>query len=160
VPWIVGGAVASLGVVFGFVAMSKKSDHSDQLAGGSGSAVVAPVVVADAAVVVADAAVPVDARPTKPIVVEKKQPLKTPVDAGAQVVEQRPKHRVTLNTSPQWSWFTVDNDATKYQTPGTIELTAGTHTIHFSGNEYFPADKSITIEVGDKDLMKAVKLDN
>jgi hypothetical protein len=117
-----------------------------------------PIVVVDAAV--ADAAVPVDARPTKPIVVEKKQPLKTPVDAGAQVVEQRPKHRVTLNTSPQWSWFTVDNDATKYQTPGTIELTAGTHTIHFSGNEYFPADKSITIEVGDKDLMKAVKLDN
>jgi len=77
------------------------------------------------------------APPAKQIVVEKKQPLKTPVDGGAQV-DQRPKHKVTLNTSPQWSWFTVDNDATNYQTPGTIELSAGPHTIHFTGNEYFP----------------------
>jgi hypothetical protein len=120
-----------------------------------------PVVVADAAVLDAglpDARVPIDARPAKPIVVEKRQPPKP--DAAVPVVtEQKPKHRVTLNTSPQWSWFTVDNDATKYQTPGTIELPAGTHTIHFTGNEYFPADKSITIEVGDKDVMRAVKLE-
>jgi tRNA A-37 threonylcarbamoyl transferase component Bud32 len=124
-----------------------------------------PVVVVDAGVVdsavadarVVEALIPVDARPAKQIVVEKRQP-RASVDAGVVATEQKSKHRVTLNTSPQWSWFTVDNDATKYQTPGTIELPAGTHTIHFTGNEYFPADKSITIEVGDKDVMRAVKL--
>lgn len=115
-----------------------------------------PVVVADAAV--PDAPIPVDARPAKQIVVEKR-PQPKPDAAVPVVTEQKPKHRVTLNTSPQWSWFTVDNDATKYQTPGTIELPAGTHTIHFTGNEYFPADKSITIEVADKDVMRAVKLE-
>jgi tRNA A-37 threonylcarbamoyl transferase component Bud32 len=118
-----------------------------------------PVVVIDAGVADArlvDARVPIDARVVKQIVVDRRPPKP---DAAVPIApEQKPKHRVTLNTSPQWSWFTVDGDATKYQTPGTIELSAGTHTIHFTGNEYFPADKSITVEVGDKDVMKAVKL--
>ena len=70
-----------------------------------------------------------------------------------------PKHKVTFQTSPQWSSFTIDGGATKYQTPDTVELAPGTHTIHFTGNEYFPADKTISVEVSDKDLMKAVKLD-
>jgi hypothetical protein len=106
-------------------------------------------------VVIADAAVP-DAPPPK--VVDKKPPKQIDKPPPPVVVEQKPKRKVTLNTSPQWSWFTVDNDPTKYQTPGTIELTEGPHTIRFSGNEYFPADKSITIDVKDKDVMKAVKL--
>jgi hypothetical protein len=70
------------------------------------------------------------------------------------------KRKVTLQTSPQWSEFTVDGGTTKYQTPDTIQLAPGSHTIHFTGNKYFPVDKTITIEVGDKDLRKAVKLDD
>lgn len=108
-------------------------------------------------VVVADAAVPVDAPPPLKVV-DKKPPKQVAKPPPPAVVVQKPKHKVTLNTSPQWSWFTVDNDPTKYQTPGTIELTSGSHTIHFTGNEYFPADKTIKIDVFDKDIMKAVKL--
>jgi serine/threonine-protein kinase len=69
------------------------------------------------------------------------------------------KHKVMFQTSPQWSWFTVDGGATKFQTLESVELPPGSHTIHFTGNEYFPADKTITIEVVDQDVKKAVKLE-
>jgi hypothetical protein len=102
--------------------------------------------------------------PPTPTPTQKGKNPKTHVvkDAGSAAITTTPtvvKHKVILQTAPQWSWFTVDGGATKYQTLDPVELAPGTHTIHFTGNEYFPADKTITIEVGDQDLKKAVKLE-
>jgi serine/threonine-protein kinase len=146
VPWIVGGAVASLGVVFGFVAMSKKSDHSDQLAGGSGSAVVAPVVVADAAVVVADAAVPVDAQ----------LPVEAPVDAAVPDAGQKvatptrtpqAEHsgRLVVRAFPVLTVF-VDNRKVR-DTPVDMKLPVGKHKLKLVNPETGKTESlTITIE--------------
>jgi hypothetical protein len=66
------------------------------------------------------------------------------------------KRKVTLQATPNYSEFTVDGGTTVYTTPDTIELAPGTHTIHFTGNKYGPADKTITIDVGDTDMKKSV----
>jgi serine/threonine protein kinase len=105
------------------------------------------------------------------VVVTPKNPKtpKTPrVNAGsasgsASTPPQPPvvgvKRKVTIQTTPNYSEFTVDGDSTVYQTLATIELAPGSHTIHFTGNKYKPADKTITIEVGDSDIKRSVNLE-
>ena len=66
------------------------------------------------------------------------------------------KYKVTINSTPRWSYFTIDGDPTKYATVANLELTPGPHKIHFLGNEAFPADKTVTINV-DKDGFKHVQ---
>lgn len=61
--------------------------------------------------------------------------------------------KVTINSQP-WSYYTVDGDTTQHQSLDTIELTPGPHKIHFTGSQYFPADKTVTIVVPDKDGFK------
>jgi serine/threonine-protein kinase len=105
------------------------------------------------------------------IVVAPKNPKtpKTPrVNAGsastgsASTPPQPPivgvKRKVTIQATPNYSEFTVDGDGTVYATPATVELAPGAHKIHFTGNKYKPADKTITIEVGDTDIRKSVDL--
>ena len=58
---------------------------------------------------------------------------------------------------PRWSYFTVDADPTKYQTPITIELSPGPHKLHFTGNDNFPADKTVNAVVPDKDNFKVIE---
>jgi len=65
---------------------------------------------------------------------------------------------VTLQATPNYSEFTVDGGSEVYTTPDTIELAPGKHTIHFTGNKYGRADKTITLEVGDTDLKKSVEV--
>jgi serine/threonine-protein kinase len=64
-----------------------------------------------------------------------------------------PKFKVMINSTP-WSYFTIDNDPTKYTTLANVELTAGPHKIHFLGNEAFPADKAVSIVVPETDGLK------
>jgi hypothetical protein len=70
------------------------------------------------------------------------------------------KYKVLVSTRPTWSYFTVDDDATKHQTFDPIMLAPGKHTLHFIGHEYFKADKTVTITVPEQDGFKVFeKLD-
>jgi serine/threonine protein kinase len=62
------------------------------------------------------------------------------------------KYKVVVNAKP-WSYFTIDNDPTKYQTMETVMLAPGPHKIHFTGNQHFPADKTIPISVPENDKL-------
>jgi hypothetical protein len=66
------------------------------------------------------------------------------------------KHPVLINTRPSWSYFTVDGDPTKYTPDSALSLAPGPHTLHFTGNPYFHADKTVTIDVPDADGFKTV----
>ena len=66
------------------------------------------------------------------------------------------KYKVEINSQP-WSYFTVDADPTKHQTPATLSLTPGPHTIKFFGNEHFPADKTKTITVPENNGFRLVE---
>lgn len=150
VPWIVGGAIASFGLVFGIVAASQKSDHSDQVAQGSGSAMAAPVTVADASVaVVADAEVaapPIDA----PL------PVEVPLDAGMPDAGQkvatptRTPHaehdgRLVVRAFPVLTVF-VDNRKV-HDTPVDMKLPVGKHKLKLVNPETGKTESlSITIE--------------
>jgi hypothetical protein len=71
---------------------------------------------------------------------------------SAIVIAQPPsvgKRKATINSKP-WSNFTVDGGA-QHTSPETIELAPGVHTIHFTGQPYFKADKTVTITVPDRD---------
>jgi hypothetical protein len=37
---------------------------------------------------------------------------------------------VKIGATP-WAYFTVDDDATRHETPETVELTPGPHVLHF-----------------------------
>ena len=66
--------------------------------------------------------------------------------------------KATINSQP-WSYWTVDDDPTRHQGLEQILLTPGAHRIHFSGNEHFAVDKTMTIEVSpDHDFAQAWKL--
>jgi serine/threonine protein kinase len=77
--------------------------------------------------------------------------VKIAVDAAAAAVAPPTggKRKVTINSKP-WSDWTVDGGA-KHSGLETIELAPGAHTIHFTGNPYFKADKTVTITVPDRD---------
>ena len=151
VPWIVGGAVASLGVVFGVVAMtSKKPDHSDQVAMGSGSAP-APVVVADAAVATPppiDAAVSVEA----PIDAALEVPADAAVPDAGQKVATPPKTpqaehsgRLVVRAFPVLTVF-VDNRKV-HDTPVDMKLPVGKHKLKLVNPETGKTEsQTITIE--------------
>ncbi len=108
------------------------------------AAVVAPSPV-DAGVV--DAAPRTKRPPTTIKTHEDKQDVTPPQPVAVT------KYKVKINSTP-WSYFTVDNDTTKHQTVADLELSPGPHTLHFTGSEAHPADKTVTIVVPDKDGFK------
>ncbi len=69
-----------------------------------------------------------------------------PVDAAHKAGTRK----VTINSKPTWSNWTVDGGP-QHSGVETIELTPGKHTIHFTGNPYYKADRTVTIEVPDRD---------
>jgi hypothetical protein len=104
------------------------------------------------AVVVADAAVVAEKSPRP---VPRPRPHADRPDAGVTEAVASPpatvvKRKVTINSKPTWSNWTVDGGAA-HSGVETIELAPGKHTIRFTGNPYFKADKTVTIEVPDRD---------
>ena len=60
--------------------------------------------------------------------------------------------KVRFNMTP-WAYYTVDEDSTRHETPGTIELTPGPHRLHV-WNPELHVERDITIEVpADRDVM-------
>ncbi len=53
--------------------------------------------------------------------------------------------KVTINATP-WAYFTVDSDATQYETIKTLQLAPGKHRIQFS-NPVLNVERTVTIEV-------------
>jgi hypothetical protein len=104
---------------------------------------------------------------TQPPAVETKKTT-TPVEAKRpvakkHVVEKAPApavpvtaHRVDIGAQPYWSYFTVDGDPAQHTTGDALQLAPGAHTLHFTGNPHYPADKTITIHVPDADGFKTV----
>ncbi len=84
---------------------------------------------------------------------------KRPV-ARKRVVEQQVvptvKHAVEIGAQPYWSYFTVDGDPAQHTTGDPLQLAPGAHTLHFTGNPHYAADKTITIQVPDTDGFKTV----
>jgi hypothetical protein len=106
--------------------------------------------IADAAGDLAIVTLPADAgadrRPLRPVAPR--------ADAGAQAIVTPPlsatTRKVTINSKPTWSNWTVDGGVV-HSGVETIELTPGKHVLHFTGNPYFKADKTVTITVPDRD---------
>jgi len=106
----------------------------------------------------------VDAPPTtgtKAVRVEHPTPGTRAVlpDAAIAPAPAVTRHRVTINTKPFWSTWTVDDDPTPHTSPERIELSVGAHKIHFTGNPHFKADKTITLDVPDHDVSHVETLD-
>jgi hypothetical protein len=101
----------------------------------------------------------VETKKTAPV--ETNQPQR-PV-AKKHVVEKKPTpavpviaHRVDIGAQPYWSYFTVDGDPAQHTTGDSLQLAPGAHTLHFTGNPHYAADKTITIHVPDADGFKTV----
>src|SRR6185436_5585008 len=60
--------------------------------------------------------------------------------------------RVLINITP-WAYYTADDDTTRHETPGTIDLTPGPHRLHV-WNPELHVERDITINVpADRDTM-------
>jgi tRNA A-37 threonylcarbamoyl transferase component Bud32 len=92
---------------------------------------------------------------------EAKRPIETkrPI-AKKRVVDKEPPpattHTVEIGAQPYWSYFTVDADPAQHTTGDPLQLAPGAHTLHFTGNPHYAADKTITIHVPDADGFKTV----
>jgi len=63
-----------------------------------------------------------------------------------------PMCRVRINLTP-WAYYTADDDTTRHETPGTIELAPGVHRLHV-WNPELHVERDITIDVpADRDTM-------
>jgi serine/threonine-protein kinase len=62
-------------------------------------------------------------------------------------------HKVMVNVTPGWAYFTIDGQADQLQTLATIELAVGPHTLHFTQGA---AHKDVAIAVPDDDQLKVV----
>jgi hypothetical protein len=165
-PFVIIGALLVAAIVV-FVITRKRNEPA--IAPQRDAAVIAeavsdaPVGMAEIDAAVAEAA-PADAAQESAVVrvdaaVEKRNPInvvrppRTAPDAGAgSAVVEPPKigmRMVTINSKP-WSNFTIDGGAV-HSGMTKIELTPGKHTIHFTGNPYFKADQTVTIDVPDRD---------
>jgi len=89
-------------------------------------------------------------QPIKPVVKQLKKPV---IASPPKLVTPPPAvvtHRAFIGSQP-WSYFTVDNGATTYESNNAIQLAPGPHTIHYVGQPHFKADRTITIDMPDKD---------
>ena len=68
-----------------------------------------------------------------------------PIDDAASVPQKTAKCRVRINLTP-WAFYTVDGDATRYETPSTIELTPGSHRLRV-WNPELRIERDIVINV-------------
>ncbi len=128
------------------------------------TAAIADAAVMESAVVDAAVVTPVavDAALAPPALVDagEKRPTQIVrprvVDAAVPTTEKvgapptGATRKVTINSKPTWSNWTVDGGPI-HSGVETIELAPGKHTLHFTGNPYFKADKTVTIDVPDRD---------
>jgi len=115
---------------------------------------ITPPIVIDASVAI-DAAVIEIAPSTPDAGVRQTNIIRPRADGGVDVrapdaATKTVGRKVTINSKPTWSNWTVDGGP-QHSGVETIELTPGKHTIHFTGNPYFKADKTVTIDVPDRD---------
>ncbi|HEY5947115.1 MAG TPA: serine/threonine-protein kinase [Kofleriaceae bacterium] len=161
-PWILLAAVV-VAAVTAVIAMSmRKLDEPPERVVDPTIATAQPdandeiiePAVADAIVVMPPPA-PIDAAPVDAPTRVKPHtpPVRPDARAASAVPSPSVKYKVLINTKPSWSYFTVDNDPTKYQTLEPIMLAPGRHQIHFTGNQHFPADKTISITVPENDKL-------
>ena len=166
-PWLVLVAVVLGAAAVAIVMMKREPARPERVAAP-------PIAVADAGVRIAAAetdarigepataldavpaiAPPVDAGvPDAPPRTRPRRPPPVHHDARQTVVTPPPAtatYKVLVSTRPSWSYFTVDDDPTKHQTLDPVMLAPGTHTLHFTGNPHFPAAKTVTISVPEKD---------
>ncbi len=159
-PWIVfavvslGGVAAILGVTLGGATKPAQIAEAPAMIDAP-LPDAAPVIVVDAApAMVLDAApvIAVDAAPTRP----------TQIKVSPPVVPDKPTvvlRNAQINATP-WANFTVEGDATVYETPKTLQLAPGKYRIHFM-NPVLEVERTITIEVPeDRDLKHVEKLGN
>ena len=62
-------------------------------------------------------------------------------------------HKVMVNVTPGWAYFSIDGQAEQLQTLATIQLAAGPHTLHFTQGS---THKDVAIAVPDDDQLKIV----
>jgi eukaryotic-like serine/threonine-protein kinase len=162
--WIIAAAILVAGAAVAIAMSMRKPEEPERIIEPRVATVQAdaPDVVVEQeavdAIVVApppvDAAVPIDA----PARVKHTVPVRVRPDA-APAPPTAKKFKVVINTLPRWSYFTVDNDPTKYQALDVVMLAPGPHKFHFTGSEHYPADKTLTITVPENDFRTTVKLD-
>ena len=76
-------------------------------------------------------------------------PPEPPRPAG---VDPARRCRVRINLTP-WAYYTVDDDATRHETPGTIDLAPGPHLLHV-WNPELHVERDIAIQVpADRDTL-------
>jgi tRNA A-37 threonylcarbamoyl transferase component Bud32 len=85
--------------------------------------------------------------------VAKKEPKRVANDPAPPPVA---RHAVEIGAQPYWSYFTVDGAPAQHTTGDPLELAPGSHTLHFTGNPHYAADRTITITVPDADGFKTV----
>ncbi|HEY5925662.1 MAG TPA: serine/threonine-protein kinase [Kofleriaceae bacterium] len=159
-PWILLGAVLVAGATAALVLSIQGKREPERppaqpiVAVTADAAPVEPLV-ADA-VVVAPPPTPADAAPADASTRTKPRITNHPIEKANPQPAIATKYKVVINSKPRWSYFTIDNDPTKYATVANLELTPGPHKLHFTGNEAFPADKIVNIVVPDKDGFKIV----
>ncbi|HEX7699654.1 MAG TPA: hypothetical protein VF403_03005, partial [Kofleriaceae bacterium] len=106
---------------------------------------IVPAVVVDAAVALADAP-GVDGGQLAEL---PKHPKKPPTVITPPV----PLHTVIVNAKP-WAYFTVDDNPAQYQTPDTLHLAAGPHTVHFT---HGTVTRATAITVPDSDALTVLE---
>lgn len=149
VPWIVGGAIASLGVVFGIVAATSKKSEPPVETAGSGSTQVA-VVVPDAAVPVAPPPpIPVDAALEAPVPVDSAPPEPIQKDATSTQTShagsEKRTGRLVVRAFPVLTVY-VDNRKIR-DTPVDKMLPVGRHKLKLVNPETGKTEQlTITIE--------------
>jgi hypothetical protein len=75
-----------------------------------------------------------------------------PAPAPAVAEAHKPSCRVRINFTP-WAFYTADEDATRHETPSTVELSPGRHKLHV-WNPELHVERDITLTVpGDRDAM-------
>jgi hypothetical protein len=96
---------------------------------------------------------PDEPKPADPRLKKKGVAVKPPAPPVAPPVAKR---RVTIGALPHWSYFTVDSDPAQHTSGEPLELAPGPHTLHFTGQPHYRADKTVTIDVPDADGFKTV----
>jgi hypothetical protein len=107
-----------------------------------------PAVVVDAPVAIAADAAPPDAGQLAELPRHPKNPATTVIAPPLAL------HAVRVNVKPGWAYFTVDDNSTQYQTPDTIHLAVGAHTVHFT---HGTVTRATAITVPDSDALTVLE---
>lgn len=161
VRWLLGAstliALAVMVTMVWFVDSQRAADRSvTDVEDDAAIVVPAPVAEPDAATTATDAlatsdvdGAPTDARAIDAPPVDAPRTRPAALDAGAS--SAAPRRRVSVGARP-WAHVRINDGATRYETPFTVELPAGRHVLTFENPHGF-LDRQIVIQVQpDRDL--------